>query len=881
MKASSALVVALLVSTPFAFATDLAVQKLMGRWAGNPANYYFGGGGGRGMIACNEKWIVAGSVVASEQASSQGAVQVFNAATGAWVRKLLPPPPAAANLLFGYSCALLGNKLVVGQQGALNGVPGAAHVFDLVTGKLLFTLKAPLLDDLSNNRFGGCVAITNQRILIGAAGVDSLRGAVYVFDTKTGAFIAKLQPQGLALAFEGNVLVTGAPGVDSNRGAVFMYDLTTLDYINKLQPAASAAGDFAGGAVAMQQGKVAIAATSANFGEGRVFIVQLADGAERTLKGSDITGLAGLGVGLAMDQGLLVAGAPFANSFEGALYAFDLNSSSNTELQTIRPRDLQTNFGRTIALSNGTLAISAENDGTQAANAGAVFVMRPLMKPLPFTKMTAKGDSAPGAPEIVFNTIGDAFINSKGRIAFVSTLTGAGSNAGKDTGVFSTMMNEPYIDLGLKSRDTVGPVSAGVVSKVLFNRDNWALFRSTFTGTGVTTANNEAICVDDGSSVMALVRKGWPLGAGGSPLFASFGQVVANASADRAVMTFTLQPGINGANATNDTGVLVRNSTFATDSVREGTSAAGTAELHGQFAPRVASPFQGVACVSALTGPAATNQALYQMQFQGARTLLARKGTAAPGVTGALFSAFLGESCDVFGATLARASLSGASSTTNEGLWVFANNGATKFLAMRKGDFVPGLTNVRIAKFIRYWQVTGQVMALVQLSGTGVTAANDQALLLYQTGSPFGGQLIVLLREGDPAPGCEPATIGVITRVEIEPSFGQYLIIATLAGAAPGTDLTMFRGHSFKSAISVAEQTLRRPFLVLRKGTWFTNQPGKLKSFALPATNVTAEGAGNTGLGSAIQTGTISSLTNVVLSVDFDNGVHEVMHGVP
>ena len=109
---------------------------------------------------------------------------------------------------------------------------------------------------------------------------------------------------------------------------------------------------------------------------------------------------------------------------------------------------------------------------------------------------------------------------------------------------------------------------------------------------------------------------------------------------------------------------------------------------------------------------------------------------------------------------------------------------------MRKGDDVPGLSGVKYAGFINYWVSAGQVVALAKLSGMGVSAANDQALVLY-LGTPFvNGTIQVLMREGDLAPGCAPATIGVISRVEVESLSCKYLVLATLAGA-PVTSKSM------------------------------------------------------------------------------------------
>ncbi|MFZ4596877.1 MAG: hypothetical protein ACOYOF_21690, partial [Verrucomicrobiaceae bacterium] len=66
---------------------DLTIQKLYGRWTGTPTNYYLGS---QSALASTEKWIMVGAPASDEGATDAGAVQVFNAVTGAWVRKLSP-----------------------------------------------------------------------------------------------------------------------------------------------------------------------------------------------------------------------------------------------------------------------------------------------------------------------------------------------------------------------------------------------------------------------------------------------------------------------------------------------------------------------------------------------------------------------------------------------------------------------------------------------------------------------------------------------------------------------------------------------------------------------------------------------------------------------
>ena len=71
-------------------APNLTFQKLHGRWTQTPTGYFLGSD--HGSVAINDKWIAAGAQTADEQATNQGAVQIFNALTGAGCGNCCLPP---------------------------------------------------------------------------------------------------------------------------------------------------------------------------------------------------------------------------------------------------------------------------------------------------------------------------------------------------------------------------------------------------------------------------------------------------------------------------------------------------------------------------------------------------------------------------------------------------------------------------------------------------------------------------------------------------------------------------------------------------------------------------------------------------------------------
>jgi outer membrane protein assembly factor BamB len=148
-----------------------------------------------------------------------GAVYAFSARTGAlrWART---PPPAARDRLFGYAVDAAGRYVVVGapcRDGAPR--PGAAVVYDRLSGDVLHTLAAPRPERC--DFFGGAVALAGGTIVVGArlAG-DPDVGAVHVFSAATGASRAYFSGAGgerglgWSVAIAGGAVVAGASGDD-------------------------------------------------------------------------------------------------------------------------------------------------------------------------------------------------------------------------------------------------------------------------------------------------------------------------------------------------------------------------------------------------------------------------------------------------------------------------------------------------------------------------------------------------------------------------------------------------------------------------------------------------------------------------------------------
>ncbi len=132
------------------------------------------------LVAINGKLATVGAFGDSERGMNAGAVYVFDAATGDELYKLTASD-AMPGANFG-GVAIDDDSILVSAAGAPPGGTGAAYLFDGSNGTELLKLRAS--DGAAADFFGGALAISGNRVIIGASGVDGVAqnsGAVYVF----------------------------------------------------------------------------------------------------------------------------------------------------------------------------------------------------------------------------------------------------------------------------------------------------------------------------------------------------------------------------------------------------------------------------------------------------------------------------------------------------------------------------------------------------------------------------------------------------------------------------------------------------------------------------------------------------------------------------
>ena len=286
---------------------------------------------------------------------------------------------------FGTSMAMDGDIVVVGAPSMRSsGSPtGAAFVYNAATGEQLDVLHAS--DATYGYGFGASVGFDGSRAIVGAPD-DGRTGtpAAYVFNTSTGAMLAKLSPAGAesgdglgrAVAIDGYSAVLGARFQNSCDGAAYVFDLVTG---RETKLMADTTRSFFGYAVAVADGVVLVGAPFDNAqasNPGAVYAFDAVSG-RQIGKFARPDGLANpdwsFGVSIAVDDGLALIGSQDEHSGQGAAYLFDI--ATGAFLQRLVPGDAKDSqrFGNSVALSDGVAVVGSVFDGPDVQY-GAAYV---------------------------------------------------------------------------------------------------------------------------------------------------------------------------------------------------------------------------------------------------------------------------------------------------------------------------------------------------------------------------------------------------------------------------------------------------------------------------------------------------------------------------
>lgn len=359
-------------------------------------------------LAFSEDLLVVGAP-APPPGVGTGKVHVLRRTSGSWEEPLAPGNTETRDL-DGFAVAVDGKRVVVGgalgDQGA--GAAGATWSFRCPDGDVCSEeAEAVARDDLSGRRFGVSVALTKDRMAVGAPESDaSFTGAVYLYrQTRSGWRQEQWLPSaypgggfGSSVALEGSLLAVGAPqarsaaasgeAIDYPNGSVdlFVRRGSSWSFEATLAPPAEvvALSSVAfGTSVAIADGVVAVGAP----GSRTVHLYQ--KGAEGwTAEPGVLTApVEGFGAAVSLRGGVLAIGAPGEKDGSGAVYVSVREQNGWTQPQPLPDPRQQT---RAVAEAEGPAAQPralgssvAVGDGIIAAGApgwrggdGAVFLFK-------------------------------------------------------------------------------------------------------------------------------------------------------------------------------------------------------------------------------------------------------------------------------------------------------------------------------------------------------------------------------------------------------------------------------------------------------------------------------------------------------------------------
>jgi hypothetical protein len=280
--------------------------------------------------------------------------------------------------------------------------------------------------------FGGYnqVSISNNRIVVGADGYDSRKGAVYLFgdsrNPQSGrsysqlAFLTAIDGEsgdwfGNSVAMDGDMIVVGAIYAANSTGAAYVYQIITdennnfvsISQLAKLTPSNGVSNDEFGSSVAIRGKYILVGAERVDkndfvaVGSAYLFgnLSNDPNSPEWTelqqFQPNDLTEYDHFGYSVAMDENIAVIGTYDLDA--NAAYVFaPVDSSSSSSLSTSWTLTAKltgsTNsyFGYSVAVTGNWIVVGAPHDdsNTNGSNAGAVFVFTKTSSSSTWTQMT-------------------------------------------------------------------------------------------------------------------------------------------------------------------------------------------------------------------------------------------------------------------------------------------------------------------------------------------------------------------------------------------------------------------------------------------------------------------------------------------------------------
>ncbi|MEM1185978.1 MAG: FG-GAP repeat protein [Planctomycetota bacterium] len=368
-------------------------------------------------VAIDGDTVLVGSPFDDGRGDSSGTALLFNVSSGSAIRQLIANDTAAEDV-FGASVGLSGGVAFIGaSENSFSGrSAGSAYLFDTSSGvqagrfqpeRVVFVGERP-----DFGFFGFSLGVSDRWLAVGAPGdiegANAGGGAIYIYDIDDRSRVGKVFASdidfadnfGRAVAVDSSYVVASSPFDDDNgseSGSVYVFDAATGQEVRKLLPDVGRASDFFGLSVAIDDGVVVVGAPFANTDRGTdsgvVYVFDAETGAQLfTLIASDTGDGDQFGTSVDIDGDLIVIGARFDDQVaDGAGAAYVFGRDSGDQLATLRASDGQLGdaFGNAVALSGRTVVVGAPGDDDNGDFAGAAYLFE-----LPVTQACNAADTA-------------------------------------------------------------------------------------------------------------------------------------------------------------------------------------------------------------------------------------------------------------------------------------------------------------------------------------------------------------------------------------------------------------------------------------------------------------------------------------------------------
>ena len=309
------------------------------------------------------------------------------------------------NDYFGMSVDVDGHFMVVGAYGDddKGSSSGSAYVFQRDGTNWIYSAKLTASDGAAADYFGRAVAISSNRIVVGAYGDDdkgSASGSAYVFEHSGTNWVqaAKLTASdgatsdyfGFAVSINGDRVAIGAYMDDdkgSASGSAYVFECSGTNWVQtaKLTASDGAVSDYFGRAVSISGDRVAIGAyldDDKGTSSGSAYIFQVS-GTNWTqvakLTASDGVGSDYFGYSLDICGDRVVIGAYLDDdkgSNSGSAYIFQVSGTNWTQAAKLTATDGAAGdyFGLSVSLNADRIAVGACYDDDMGSSSGSAYL---------------------------------------------------------------------------------------------------------------------------------------------------------------------------------------------------------------------------------------------------------------------------------------------------------------------------------------------------------------------------------------------------------------------------------------------------------------------------------------------------------------------------